>query len=137
MKDKARLYRSSVLEEQLKKRDPLKTVQVKFKMGLAARLEDILNELGWNKKHFANQLGKSPSIITKWLSGTHNFTVDTITEIEFVTGRPLYPINQQQRIKQYTITFPAIAEDSAPPEYITLGLSGDKNNIYVKKTDTD
>jgi transcriptional regulator with XRE-family HTH domain len=30
----------------------------------------------------AAKLGKSPSEISKWLSGTHNFTIDTLFEIE-------------------------------------------------------
>lgn len=56
---------------------------------LAARLRDILAELGWKKKDLAEKLGKNPSEVTKWLSGKHNFTTDTLAEIELATGKPL------------------------------------------------
>lgn len=62
------------------------------RMLLAARLKDILAELGWKKKDLAEKLGKNPSEVTKWLSGKHNFTTDTLAEIERVTGKPLINI---------------------------------------------
>src|SRR5690606_5929768 len=54
--------------------------------------KDILAELGWKKKDLAEKLGKNPSEVTKWLSGKHNFTTDTLAEIERVTGKPLINI---------------------------------------------
>jgi transcriptional regulator with XRE-family HTH domain len=55
--------------------------QTKTKMKLAARIEDYMRAKGWNKSQFAEKVGKNPSEITKWLSGTQNFTVDVLTEI--------------------------------------------------------
>jgi ribosome-binding protein aMBF1 (putative translation factor) len=38
---------------------------------------------GWKHKDLLSAIGKeNSSIITKWLSGTHNFTVDTLVELE-------------------------------------------------------
>ncbi|MBK7408684.1 MAG: DUF4240 domain-containing protein [Saprospirales bacterium] len=62
-------------------------------MLIAARIEDILTELGWKKKDLAARLGKHPSEITKWLSGTHNFTTDTLAEIEQATGKTLLQVS--------------------------------------------
>lgn len=59
------------------------------RMLLASRLRDILAELSWKKKDLAKKLGKNPSEVTKWLSGKHNFTTDTLTEIELATGKSL------------------------------------------------
>jgi transcriptional regulator with XRE-family HTH domain len=42
----------------------------------------ILEEKGINQKYLADKLGKKEPEISKWLSGTHNFTVRTITAIE-------------------------------------------------------
>jgi transcriptional regulator with XRE-family HTH domain len=36
---------------------------------------------GIGKKKLADLLGKKPSVITKWLSGTHNFEIHTLTAI--------------------------------------------------------
>lgn len=55
--------------------------KISNKMYLAARLDDLLVAKGWNKSTFAEKMGKRPSEISKWLSGTHNFTMDTLTDI--------------------------------------------------------
>jgi transcriptional regulator with XRE-family HTH domain len=78
---KARKYNSSILQELLDEVSPLEMEQTKTKMKLAARIEDYMRAKGWNKSQFAEKVGKNPSEITKWLSGTQNFTVDVLTEI--------------------------------------------------------
>ena len=78
---KARKYNSSKLQELLDEVSPLEMEQTKTKMKLAARIEDYMRAKGWNKSQFAEKIGKNPSEITKWLSGTQNFTVDVLTEI--------------------------------------------------------
>ncbi|WP_273210729.1 helix-turn-helix domain-containing protein [Runella zeae] len=78
---KARVYNSSKLQELLDEVDPKEMEQTKVKMQLAARIEDLMRAKGWNKSQFAEHTGKNPSEITKWLSGTHNFTIDILTEI--------------------------------------------------------
>ena len=89
---KAELYSSPKIKEKLGKRDPTETARTRKRMLIAARLEDILLELGWKKKDLAASLGKNPSEVTKWLSGTHNFTTDTLAEIESATGKSLIPV---------------------------------------------
>jgi transcriptional regulator with XRE-family HTH domain len=37
---------------------------------------------GWNSKQLAFVMGVSPSTVTRWLSGNHNFTVDTLCLIQ-------------------------------------------------------
>lgn len=81
---KARTYNSSKLQELLDEVDPKEMEQTKVKMQLAARVEDLMRAKGWNKSHFAEHIGKNPSEITKWLSGTHNFTIDILTEIALI-----------------------------------------------------
>ncbi|MDF7820846.1 helix-turn-helix transcriptional regulator [Runella sp. MFBS21] len=78
---KARTYNSSRLQELLDEVDPKEMEKTKVKMQLAARIEDLMRAKGWNKSQFAEHTGKNPSEITKWLSGTHNFTIDILTEI--------------------------------------------------------
>jgi len=78
---KARMYNSSKLQELLDEVTPLEMEQTKVKMQLAARIEDFMRAKGWSKSKFAEKVGKNPSEITKWLSGTQNFTIDVLTEI--------------------------------------------------------
>lgn len=51
------------------------------KMRIAGRIADVMAVRGVNRKELADRMGKRPSEITKWLSGTHNFTLDTLAEI--------------------------------------------------------
>ncbi|MCA6516432.1 MAG: helix-turn-helix transcriptional regulator [Chitinophagaceae bacterium] len=78
---KARNYSSSKLQELLDEITPLEMEQTKVKMQIAARIEDLMKARNWSKSQFATKVGKNPSEITKWLSGTQNFTIDVLTEI--------------------------------------------------------
>ncbi len=83
---KARKHNSSKLQELLDEVTPLEMEQTKVKMQLAARIENFVRDKGWNNMQFAEKLGKNPSEITKWFSGTQNFTTDVLTEIAFTLG---------------------------------------------------
>ncbi|MDP1814283.1 MAG: helix-turn-helix transcriptional regulator [Leadbetterella sp.] len=54
------------------------------RMGLAAQIDDALRKRGFTNQEFAFMMGKKPSEISRWLSGTHNFTTETLWEIERV-----------------------------------------------------
>ena len=55
-------------------------------MTIAARIADALENKGWSKREFATRMHQQPSVITRWLSGTHNFTIDTLSDIEELLG---------------------------------------------------
>jgi transcriptional regulator with XRE-family HTH domain len=79
--NKARKYKSPLIDELLEETTPIEMEQSKSKMQIAAKIEDLMIERGWNKTQFAGMVGKNPSEITKWLSGTQNFTIDILIEI--------------------------------------------------------
>src|ERR1700744_136021 len=79
--NQARKYRSSVVSEVLNKITPVEKMQTSTKMALAARIDDLLSAREFGKSEFAEKLNKNPSEVTKWLSGTQNFTIDTLVEI--------------------------------------------------------
>ena len=60
--------------------------------GIAERLSEILKEKGLTQKDFANQLHKRESEISKWMTGRHNFTMQTIAKIEIALGCKLISI---------------------------------------------
>lgn len=79
--NKARKYKSPLIDELLEETTPLEMEQTKTKMQIAAKIEDFLKIKGWSKSEFAQKVGKNPSEITKWLSGVQNFTIDVLMEI--------------------------------------------------------
>ena len=45
------------------------------------------------RKELAIKMKKQPSVITKWLSGTHNFTIETLIDLEQILNIKLLDIN--------------------------------------------
>ena len=84
MMNKVEIYNSSILTK-LAVSTPLKTVEtISKQMALAVRIDEAVKAKGWSKKEFAKQMGKKPPEISRWLSGCHNFTTDTLWKIEEV-----------------------------------------------------
>ena len=88
-KKKARAYKSEIINNILSEVSPLEAYQIERRLLIAAKIDDALQTKGWGKKQFADSLGKQSSEITKWLSGSHNFTINTLAEIEYVLGTNL------------------------------------------------
>lgn len=74
----------ALLNELLAEITPEQQARTDRKMRIASIIDDALKAKGMAKKEFAQKVGRKPSEITKWLSGTHNFTIDTLTDIEQV-----------------------------------------------------
>ncbi len=82
--NKARKHSSPLIKE-LKSRIPQTMKEsINRRMSLAARIDDVLQARGLTNQEFAFMMGKKPSEISRWLSGTHNFTTETLWEIERV-----------------------------------------------------
>ena len=81
---KAIEYKSELLSEILSGITVAEQTKTDKRMLLAASIDDALKAKGWCKADLAKALNKRPSEITKWLSGTHNFNVSTLFDIENV-----------------------------------------------------
>jgi ribosome-binding protein aMBF1 (putative translation factor) len=92
MENQARKYTSPILTKVLTKRNMANYEKTKRNMLLAARIDDALKLKGFSKKQLADLMEKRPSEITKWLSGTHNFTLETLYRIETYLGVTLFMI---------------------------------------------
>ncbi len=60
--------------------------------GIAERISEILKAKGLTQKDFARLLNKRDTEISKWLTGRHNFTTQTIARIETTLGSKLISI---------------------------------------------
>lgn len=69
-------------EEKLKKIRETDLYKVgKIKIDITEQICQKLEDLGWDKKDFAKELGTSPAYVTKLLSGGTNFTVETLYKV--------------------------------------------------------
>lgn len=67
---------------------------------IADRIQALLLEKGMQQKDFAKAIGKQESEISKWLSGTHNFTLKTIAKIKEVLGDQIIQVVNGQEWNQ-------------------------------------
>lgn len=75
----------ATLDSLLEEITPEEQMRTDAKMQLAAKIADAMIEKGWNNNMLMKAMGKkNPSEITRWLSGTHNFTVDTLIDLGHV-----------------------------------------------------
>lgn len=66
--------------------------EFELSFGIAERICEILRERSLTQKDFARLLNKRESEISKWLTGRHNFTTQTIARIQTVLGCNLISI---------------------------------------------
>lgn len=67
----------------------LKLFKTRMNNALARKLNDYIEDNSLTKLSFAKMMKKDPAIISRWLSGDHNFTIETLCEISFKTRTPI------------------------------------------------
>lgn len=59
---------------------------------LSDRIHEILESKGLTQKDLAEMLGKKESQVSKWMTGTHNFTIKTLALLEVKLGASIFQI---------------------------------------------
>lgn len=89
---------------------------VDHSLAIAKQINIILKKLDKNQAYLAEKLGKKESEISKWLRGTHNFTLKTISKIEDVLGESII-----------------VCPKDVKPQEIHFWLSSEKQLILLKE----
>lgn len=82
-----KLFRECIAEvpEELK-------LEIDWSDAIAEKISRQLSEQGLSQKAFAKKMGKTEAEVSRWLSGTHNFTLRTISKISTVLGMNMIQI---------------------------------------------
>lgn len=91
---------------------------VEKNLAITEKVRMALDAKGWNKVQLAEAMGKSPSEVTKWLSGMHNLTLKSIIKMEHALGINLIHC---EPIKEF--------------EYVFLGMIQNDDDFNKKKED--
>ena len=91
------IYTDPILEEEFKHIPKVVDRRVELMMGVAYRLKEILLKKGWTQADLAKAMSKSEPEISKWLSGGHNFTLETIAKIEGILGEDILSIKRYRK----------------------------------------
>lgn len=86
------MKRSSIIEQRRKSVNPETRRTVDFSFLIVDRIHEILERKGMRQKDLAMRLGKKEPEISKWMRGTHNFTIDTLISIENALGEPIISV---------------------------------------------
>lgn len=137
--NKARKYSSSRIKRIQKRISDVDKLKSFNQMNLALNLAEYMKVKGFNNTTFAEATKKNISEITRWLSGTHNFTIDTLTEICHafdVSMEKLFRFEKLSttQIKTATITIRTpVIHDEKNKQVPDLSFGGIRN---FKKTDS-
>jgi len=92
------MKRSSILENRRRSVNPEIRESVDMSFQIVDRIHEILTEKGMKQKDLAMLLGKKEAEISKWMRGTHNFTIDTLVSIENVLRAPILQVVHQEKV---------------------------------------
>ncbi|MBQ2129927.1 MAG: helix-turn-helix transcriptional regulator [Prevotella sp.] len=95
------MKRNNVLEERRKSVKPEIRQRVALSFMIVDRIHDILEEKGLKQKDLAIRLGKSEAEVSKWMRGTHNFTIDTVSAIESALDAPILEVYGKRAYPAY------------------------------------
>ena len=69
---------------------------MELSVGIANRIYDILESRGMTQKDFARLMGKSETEVSRWLSGTHNLTLATLSKISVALGANIIGVMKEE-----------------------------------------
>ena len=64
----------------------------RISMDIASQINSILKRKNISQRELASLLNKKESEISKWLSGSHNFTIKTLAGIETILGEEIISV---------------------------------------------
>ena len=85
---------SLIFEKAIQRISEEKLSEIRLSIEIVERIDVLMQKHNINQKQLAQKLGKNPSEINKWLSGTHNFTLKTISRLENLFGEPILSVVQ-------------------------------------------
>jgi transcriptional regulator with XRE-family HTH domain len=94
---KTKQHSSNFLKQVMSGIDPVDREVASQRVAMAVRISDAITSKGMSKVDFAELMGKHPSEITKWLSGRHNFTLDTLSAIQTRLGVQLLTTEEPKK----------------------------------------
>lgn len=84
--------RSKVAKRTLNETPAETRIFVRLHADIVVRIHQLLRRKGWNQKDLANRLGKVPSEVSKWLSGNHNLTLQSIARLQAELGSEIIQV---------------------------------------------
>ena len=101
---------NKILDEIRSRISPETKMQMELSVAIAYRIYDILDAKGMSQKDFAHILGKTETEVSRWLSGTQNLTLSTISKISIALGEDIIAVIGHNPYHIYEEKLPSVAE---------------------------
>lgn len=88
--------KSKILQRILDRTKPETKIFVHKYADIVIRVNELIEKKGLTSKGLADQMGKSPSELHKWLNGEHNFTLRSISKLEAELGETILEVPKAQ-----------------------------------------
>lgn len=103
---------------------------------IVVRVNQILREKKYSQKDLAEKLEKSPSEISKWLGGNHNFTLRSIAKLEAELGETILHVPKRisfQAFSERKVHFTVLKNDQVkiPSDFTPAVTSNIKTKNFV------
>jgi hypothetical protein len=79
-----------IIDKVLARLTPESITKTSRKMGVAALIGDTMKAKGLSHSAFAHKIGKKTADIPLMLSGNYNYTIEELTQIEYVLDTKLF-----------------------------------------------
>ncbi len=79
--------------------DPEIEKYIETNLAITEKVRLAIERKGWKTKDLAQAMGKSPSEVSKWLSGMHNLTLKSIVKMEIALGVNLLNVENKKNIQ--------------------------------------
>jgi transcriptional regulator with XRE-family HTH domain len=99
------MIKNKRLEERRSGISPDVDLAVRQSFDIVDRIHEILVRQGKGRKDLARLLGKSESEISKWMSGSHNFTIQTLAKIQIALGELVVEVTKEKQVKETVDSF--------------------------------
>ena len=83
---------AKLLDEIVAETPPELKKQLDMSFAIADKLDAALKERGLTQKEFAHMIGHTQAEVSRWLSGTHNFTLATLAKISVALDVNLFTV---------------------------------------------
>jgi transcriptional regulator with XRE-family HTH domain len=134
---------SKVLERIKDRIPPYRKRMIRISVDIGTQIHEYMKSDGINQRVLAEKLGKKESEISKWLSGSHNFTIETVAKIEDVFGKriilvPLYATQDLGYTYEMKVTVNSSVSDAVNRPLWSFGhtypLNSSVGNDYNSET---
>lgn len=90
------MKKNSLLESIRQKTPAYIKREINLSFYIVDRISEILESKGMTQKDLADLLGKKESEISKWMTGTQNFTIRSIAKIESALKVSIFDIDKKE-----------------------------------------